>query len=98
MVVYIHTTSGENLMVAVKTTLSLSSQDRQWIDGMVSSGEFVSSSEYVRNLIRRDREQRSQIEAIRAKLIHAEQSGFTDRTANEILTDIKDKARRDGKL
>ncbi len=85
-------------MPIVKTTLSLTYQDRQWIDSIVSSGEYVSSSEYVRNLIRRDKEQRSQIEAIRAKLVKAEQSGFTDLTADEILANFKDEARRDGKL
>ncbi|MBZ0257598.1 type II toxin-antitoxin system ParD family antitoxin [bacterium] len=85
-------------MALVKTTLSLTAQDRQWIDGIIDSGEFVSSSEYVRNLIRRDKEQRCQIEAIRAKLINAEQSGFVNQAADEILNDIKNAARSNGNL
>ncbi len=89
-------------MAIVKTTLSLTEQDRKFMDGVIASGEFVSSSEYVRNLIRKDKAQRieapAEIEAIRAKLIKAEQSGFTDKNRNDILADIKKRARRDGVL
>ncbi len=89
-------------MAIVKTTLSLTEQDRKFMDGVIASGEFVSRSEYVRNLIRRDKERRieapSEIEYIRAKLIKTEQSGFTDKNRDEILADIKKKARRDGVL
>jgi len=89
-------------MAIVKTTLSLTEQDRKFMDGVIASGEFVSSSEYVRNLIRRDKERRietpSEIEYIRAKLIKAEQSGFMDKNRDEILADIKKRARRDGVL
>ncbi|VAX33193.1 hypothetical protein MNBD_NITROSPIRAE01-1539 [hydrothermal vent metagenome] len=89
-------------MAVVKTTLSLTEQDRKFMDGVIASGEFVSNSEYVRNLIRRDKEHRietpAEIEAIRAKLIKAEQSGFTNKNRDEILADIKKRARRDGVL
>lgn len=87
-------------MAVVKTTVSLTDQDRQWMDGIIASGEYVSNSEYIRHLIRKDKEQRietpAEIELIRAKLIKAEQSGFTNKNRNEILADIKAKARRDG--
>ncbi len=89
-------------MAIVKTTLSLTDQDRQWMNEIIASGEYVSNSEYVRNLIRRDKEQRTEspaeIELIRAKLIKAEQSGFTNKNRDEILADIKEKARHDGVL
>jgi hypothetical protein len=35
-------------------------------------------------------------EIIRAKLMEAEASGFTDKTPEEILNNIKEKARQDG--
>lgn len=89
-------------MAIIKTTLSLTDQDRRWMNEIIASGEYVSNSEYVRNLIRRDKEQRTEspaeIELIRAKLIKAEQSGFTNKNRDEILADIKEKARRDGVL
>ena len=93
-------------MPVVKTTLSLTDQDRKFMDSVIASGEFVSNSEYVRNLIRKDKEQRieglAEIEMIRAKLIASEKSveqqGWVDKTAAEMLQGFKQKARLDGKL
>ena len=51
-------------------------------------------SDVVNDLIRKARE----IEAIRTRLIQAEQSGFINQSGAEILTEIKDQARRDGEL
>lgn len=85
-------------MAIVKTTLSLTDLDRQWMDEIIALGEYVSSSEYVRNLIRRDKEHRTELEAIRAKLIRAEQSGFIDQSRADMLAEFKDELRRDGKL
>ena len=89
-------------MAIVKTTLSLTDHDREWMASIISSGEYVSNSEYVRHLIRRDKEQRTEtpaeIEAIRAKLIKAEQSGFTNLGRDEILAKSKDELRKNGEL
>jgi len=80
-------------MAIVKTTLSLTDQDRQWMNGVISSGEFVSNSEYVRALIRRDKERRmetpEEIAYIRARLLASEQSGFTDLDRDQILAESK---------
>ncbi len=87
-------------MAIRKTTLSLTDHDREWMDGIITSGEYVSNSEYVRSLIRRDKEQRTEtpekIAYIRAKLIKAEQSGFTDLSRDEILAKSKDELRKNG--
>ena len=85
-------------MAVVKTTLSLTDLDRKWMDTIIASGEYVSSSEYVRTLIRKDKEQRAARDAIRAKLTKAEESGFTDMTREEILAQSKEALRRNGEL
>ena len=89
-------------MTIVKTTLSLTNQDRQWIDGIIASGEYVSNSEYIRTLIRKDKEQRienqSDIAYIRAKLLKSEQSGFINKDRHKILAGFKDRLRSNGEL
>ncbi|MEM7728665.1 MAG: type II toxin-antitoxin system ParD family antitoxin [Pseudomonadota bacterium] len=84
----------------VKTTLTFSQSDRAHLDNMVASGRYVSISDYVRNLIRMDRaryeETPEEIAAIREKLIRAEQSGTVARSPEQILRDIKTRARADG--
>lgn len=93
-------------MSIVKTTLSLTDLDRKWMDGVIASGEYVSNSEYIRNLIRRDKEKRTEaitetpaeIAYIRAKLIKAEQGGFTKLRQAEILEKSKAELRENGDL
>lgn len=98
LVVYTHAMLGGNEMAIVKTTLSLTDLDRQWMDSIIAKGEYVSSSEYVRNLIRRDKEYRAKQEVIRAQLIKAEQSGIIHQTRAEMLAEFKDELRRDGNV
>jgi len=89
-------------MAIVKTTLSLTDLDRKWMDEIIASGEYVSNSEYVRNLIRRDKERRietpAEIEAIRAALIEGEKSGISDRTPQQIVEAAKKRLKADGKI
>ena len=89
-------------MTIIKTTLSLTNQDRQWMDGIIASGEYVSNSEYIRTLIRKDKEQRmetqSEIAYIRDKLLKSEQSGFINKDRDEILAGFKERLRANGEL
>ena len=78
-----------------RQSISLTEPSSAWLKQKVEvEGEYRSNSEAVNDLIRRARE----IEAVRAHLIEAEQSGFTSLTADQILAKSKEELRRDGKL
>ena len=78
-----------------RQSISLTEPSSAWLKQKVEvEGEYRSNSEAVNDLIRRARE----IEAIRAHLIEAEKSGFTNLTAEQILAKSKEELRRDGKL
>lgn len=78
-----------------RQSISLTEPSSAWLKQKVEvEGEYRSNSEAVNDLIRRARE----IEAIRAHLIEAEQSGFTSLSADQILAKSKKELRRDGKL
>jgi antitoxin ParD1/3/4 len=77
-----------------RQSISLTLPNDAWLKAQVESEEFTSKSEVVNDLIRKARE----IEAIRARLMMAEQSGFTPQGRADILADIKEEARRDGDL
>ncbi len=79
-------------MAGSRASLSLSTPNDEWIQGQIASGEFASRSEVVNDLIRRVRE----IEVIRARLIAAEQSGFSTRTLEQILAASKEALRGNG--
>ncbi len=79
-------------MPMVKRTYSITETLDQYVKGRLSSGEYASDSEYLRELIRRDQDENKEIALIRAKLVEAEQSGFTDKSREQILAEIKERA------
>ncbi len=86
-------------MAMVKKSITVTDQQDRWIKAQIDMGHYGNESEVVRELIRerqlREQETSREIEAIRAKLIRAEQSGFTDQSPAEILKDIKSGLGRD---
>jgi len=78
-----------------RQSISFTSPNSEWLDRKVNiEQEYKSNSEAVNDLIRKARE----IEGIRARLIHAEQSGFTAMTRDEIRAEIREELRRNGEL
>ncbi|MCU7880330.1 MAG: CopG family transcriptional regulator [Candidatus Thiodiazotropha sp. (ex Lucinoma aequizonata)] len=77
-----------------RASISISSPNDKWIQSQIENEEFSSRSEVVNDLIRKARE----IETIQARLIQAEQSGFTNQRRVEILAEAKEETRSNGKL
>jgi len=89
-------------MAMVKKIITITEQQDGWIKAQIKTGHFGNESEVVRELIRerqlREQETASDIEAIRAKLVKAEESGFTDQSPEEILKEIKNGLGRNAEL
>lgn len=85
-------------MPIVKKTYSITETLDQYVKSRIATGEYATDSEYMRELIRRDQDENREIAYIRSKLIKAEQSGFTEKNADQILEEIKERARKNGQL
>ena len=81
-----------------RTSISFTQPNAEWINTQIQSKEFNSKSDVVNDLIRKARSQQDELDYIRAKLIAAEKSGFSDLNASEILKESKDTLRRNGEL
>ena len=75
-------------MATIRKTITLTEQQGNWIKSRINDGDFTNDSEYLRDLIRRDQEQLSEIHAIRAALIKGEQSGESTRSVDEIMQSV----------
>ena len=62
-------------MGTVRKTITLTDQQDAWVKTQIISGHYTNDSEYIRNLIRREQERSTNIEAIRAALVEGEASG-----------------------
>ncbi len=81
-----------------RQSISFTTPNDDWLKAQVKSEEYTSKSEVVNDLIRKARAEQREIEWIRAKLMKSEQSGFIDKTPDEILANFKEEARRNGDL
>ncbi len=74
-----------------RQSISLTTPNDDWLKAQIESEEFSSKSEVVNDLIRKARAKQEEIEWIRTKLIAAEQSGFIEKTPQEMLAGFKEK-------
>ncbi len=71
---------------------------KAWVDRQVAEGNYLSLSDYVRDLLRRDKERHSRnaregSEWLRAEIEHGLASGVSDRSLSDIHRDVR--ARRE---
>ncbi len=72
-----------------RQSISFTEPNDEWLKSQVDSQEYSSKSELVNDLIRQARKQQAHIDWIRTKLEHAERSGFTSDTKDQILKQSK---------
>jgi antitoxin ParD1/3/4 len=79
-----------------RQSISLTTPNDEWLKTQVGRGkEYSSKSDLVNDLIRKARADQQKIEALRGKLIEAEQSGFVEDTdPKRMLARIKNTVQR----
>lgn len=75
-------------MGMVKKSITLTSQQNEWIQSQLSQGRYASDSELLRDLIRKEQEKSNQIDSLRQALLVGERSGLSSRSAEDILKDV----------
>ncbi len=76
-------------MSVQRKTITVTHQQDLWIKSQVDSGSYGNDSEYIRDLIRKDHEQKQKLETLRSALIAGEKSGISKRNMQDILKDAK---------
>lgn len=64
--------------------VSLPDAMKQWVEAQSADGRYSNASDYVRDLIRRDRERREKIARMQSLVSEAFESGTGDRSMDEI--------------
>jgi len=73
--------------------VSLPNPMKDWVETQVKSGQYGNASDYVRDLIRRDQQDREQIKILQQAISKGIESGISDRSMLEILKEARKKAR-----
>jgi antitoxin ParD1/3/4 len=86
--VYLHQQLKWNM---ARQSITLANQNDEWLKKQVANEEFTSKSEAVNFLIKQAREHDAYVDFVRKKIESAEKSGFSTKTKEELLANIKKK-------
>ena len=65
---------------------------KDWCEAQVRKGRYSTTSDYVRDLIRRDQDNRAGVTALQAAIDEGLASGVSPRSLDEILTEARTRA------
>ncbi len=74
-----------------RQSISLANQNDEWLKQQVANEEFTSKSEAVNYLIKKARERDAYHEYVQMKIDSGLKSGFSTKTKEELLAEIKKK-------
>ena len=72
--------------------ISLPDQMKAWVEAQSANGRYANSSDYVRDLIRREQIKAEKIAHMQALVDEARASGLSDRTMEEIFAEARARA------
>ena len=70
--------------------VSIPDKLKGWAESRVAEGRYSSTSDYIRDLVRRDQEQEEKLRALRAAIDEGLASGISDRDPFEYLEELRD--------
>lgn len=85
-------------MGAIRKTITLTDLQDRWIKAQISAGHYTNDSEYIRDLIRRDRQRHAETETLRVAIQEGLDSGPSDKTVSSIMQEVEARRRRGGQL
>lgn len=74
-----------------RQSITLAQKNDEWLKDQVKNEEFNSKSEAINYLIKQAREQEAYYDYVRMKIKKGEESGFSTKTKEELLAEIKSK-------
>jgi antitoxin ParD1/3/4 len=79
--------SQDNIMATMN--ISLPDPMRDWVQTQIQDGRYSSSSDYVRDLIRRDQEFRQQQQILQEAITEGLKSGISNRSMEDVLKEAQ---------
>ncbi len=71
-------------MSTVRKTITVTAKQDKWIKSQISSGDYTNESEYIRDLLRREQEQKEHFLRTKAAIQEGLDSGISDKNLLDI--------------
>lgn len=85
-------------MATIRKTITFTEKQDKWIKSRIAIGEFTNDSEYLRDLVRRDQQRNAKFSALKAAITEGMESGISDTTVPDIMKEVEERMRADGRL
>lgn len=85
-------------MGLIKKSITVTEQQNDWIKSRISFGDYGNDSEYVRDLIRKDKSENEKLLKLQEAVQVGLDSGISERTFEEIIQSVEDRLRKNGQL
>ena len=86
------------VMGIVRKTVTFTEQQDKWIKAQIAAGEFTNYSEYLRYLVRLDQAKNSKYLTLKAAIQKGIDSGISESTIPDIMKEVEDRMRANGRL
>jgi len=73
--------------------ISIPEKLKGWAESRVAEGRYSSTSDYVRDLVRRDQEHEEKLRRLQAAIDEGRKSGISNRSIAEIIADGRERRR-----
>ena len=85
-------------MGLIKKSITVTEQQNDWIKSRISFGDYGNDSEYVRDLIRKDRTENEKLFKLQEAVQKGIDSGVSERSIEEIIQSVEERLRQNGQL
>lgn len=85
-------------MGTIRKTVTFTEQQDKWIKSQIAKGEFTNDSEYLRHLVRLDQSKSGEFTALKSAIQKGLESGISERTIPDIMKEVEDRMKSDGRL
>ncbi|MEX2589639.1 MAG: type II toxin-antitoxin system ParD family antitoxin [Chitinophagales bacterium] len=85
-------------MSTIRKSISFTNKLNNWIQEIVAEGEYTNESEYIRDLVRKDRERKAKYQSLKAAIDKGLNSGVSSKSIPDIIKDVENKLGKNGHL
>ena len=85
-------------MATIRKTITLTHKQDEWIKAQVKKGDYTNESEYIRNLLRKEQEGHLTFLATKEAIEKGLNSGISTKKIPQIMEDVENKMKVDGRL
>lgn len=85
-------------MGTVRKTITFTDQQDKWIKAQIFAGDFTNDSEYLRHLVRQDQTKNTEFATLKTAITKGLESGISKSTIPDIMKNVEDRMKADGRL